>query len=154
MPDFVEGKLALFAVEVEACIFGADIGDTDSHFNLFAFIEIVETEPISDVIARDFPAIISVNLILALVFVPFCLHSVFRGLLFPISPIRRCAAHAKNEIDRKNSLGRVAECAEEFHTFDFGFTHPAHHRSGFVCEAFPKVQEYVPASLWECVSLH
>ena len=79
----------LFGVEVFPRVLRRDVGDAHADFDLLAGGEVVEREPVAHVIAREFAAVLRIELILAVVGGPLGLYARHGALLLPVTRLRR-----------------------------------------------------------------
>ena len=143
----------LFGVEVPAGVLRAHIGNAHAHLDLFASPQVVEREPVAHVVARQFAAVLRIELVSAVVGRPLRLDARHRALFLPVARRRRGFRHAQHEIHRKHLLRVVAERPQQFHALDLRGAHAAHRRPRLVREALAQIQQDVPLAGGKRVAL-
>ena len=152
LTDFVKLEGPLFLFEILAGIVDADEGDAHLEPDLLPRLELVEMEPVADVVAGELAGIGGIDLILACIGVPGGLGR-HRALLFPVAGAVGHAADADDEIDREHGLAVVAEGAHELHALDLGGIDAADHGPAFVGQALAEVDQDVALAAGEGVLL-
>ncbi len=122
---------ALFLVKIFSCIFYTDERNSHSDFYLFTFF-CIEREPCTDIVACNIFIILCVQLVFALVFIPFCFYTLHGTLFLPVSCSFRSFVDAHHKIDREYSLRVVTESPEHFHAFYFTIADSTHESTCFV----------------------
>ena len=80
-----------------------------------------------------------VELILAIVNIPFSLNACHRTLLLPIASLCWFLADAHHEVNWEYCLWVITECTLQFHTLIFCVAHFLHHSTRLVCQTLTEV---------------
>ena len=121
---------------------------TYGHFYLFIFFRI-ESKPCTDVVASQIPVILRVQLVFAIVFVPFGFHPRHLALEFPIPRLLRSLVYTHDKVDWKYCLRIIAERSQELHTLNFTVIYPAQISSRFIGQSFSQVHQNMTLPLWK-----
>ena len=138
--DLFEIEALLLRIEVFPGIVDADKGDADLQQHLLPGLQLVEMEPVTDVVSGELAGIGGVELVLPGIAVPGGLGR-HRALLFPVAGTVRKPVDAKDEIDREHGLAVVAEGSHELGALNFDGADPAESRSAFIGQALAEVHE-------------
>ena len=133
--DFIESSSMLLSFQILTGIFHTYKRYTYGHFYLFIFF-CIESEPCTDVVASQIPVILRVQLVFAIVFIPFCFHPGHLALEFPIPRLLRSLVDTHDKVDWKYCLRIIAERSQELHTLNFTVIYPAQISSRFIGQSF------------------
>ena len=126
-----EVQLRLLRSEVQQGILFTDEGDTRLDVNRLTWLGIVG-EPYPDIITTDFLAVGRIDLVLALILVPFSFYAFHRRLLLPVARGWCTTADADSEVLIEDSLGSIAEGPHELAPYDGRVIEEAHGRTTLI----------------------
>ena len=135
-----EVQLGLLSSEVQQGILFADEGYTRLDVNRLTRLGVVG-EPYPDIIPTDFLAVGRVDLVLALILVPFSFYTFHRRLLLPVARGWCTTADADSEVLIKDSLGSIAEGPHELAPYDGRVIEEAHGRTTLIRQTQTEVYE-------------
>ena len=135
-------QLRLLGSEVQQGIFFADEGYARLDVNRLTRLGVVG-EPYPDIITTDFLAVGRIDLVLALILVPFSFYAFHRRLLLPVARGWCTAADADSEVLIKDSLRCIAEGTHELAPYDGRVIEEAHGRTTLIRQTQTEVYEDV-----------
>ena len=135
-----EVQLGLLSRKVQQGILFTDEGYARLDVDRLTRLGIIG-EPYSDIIATDLLAVGRVDLVLALILVPFSFYAFHRRLLLPIARGWCTTADADSEVLIKDSLGSIAEGTHELAPYDGRVIEEAHGRTTLIRQTQTEVYE-------------
>ena len=133
-------QLRLLGSEVQQGILFADEGYARLDVNRLTRLGVVG-EPYPDIIATDLLAVGRIDLVLALILVPFSFYAFHRRLLLPIARGWGTATDADSEVLIEDSLGSIAEGPHELAPYDGRVIEEAHGRTTLIGQSQTEVYE-------------
>ena len=135
-----EVQLRLLRSEVQQGILFADEGYARLDVNRLTRLGVVG-EPYPDIITTDLLAIGRIDLVLALILVPFSFYALHSRLLLPVARGWCTTADADSEVLIKDSLGSIAEGPHELAPYDGRVIEEAHGRTTLIRQTQTEVYE-------------
>ena len=135
-----EVQLRLLSSEVQQGILFADEGYTRLDINRLTRLGVVG-EPYPDIIPTDLLPVGRIDLVLALILVPFSFYAFHRRLLLPVARGWCTAADSDSEVLIKDSLRSVAEGPHELAPYDGRVIEEAHGRTTLIRQTQTEVYE-------------
>jgi len=133
-------QLRLLSSEVQQGILFADEGYARLDINRLTRLGVVG-EPYPDIIPTDLLPVGRIDLVLALILVPFSFYAFHRRLLLPVARGWCTAADADSEVLIEDSLGSIAEGPHELAPYDGRVIEEAHGRTTLIRQPQTEVYE-------------